>query len=207
MKKVFFPFVVLLLITTPVFSQNEFGFKLGISSYDIQKSEIGNTEDLQLTIKDASYGFQAGLYGRLGLLGIYVQPEVLLNSNFVNYRLQDLNNLDTLDKIRTAKYQNLDIPLMLMITPSIFKIYAGPVGHYFINDISDFTKKDKIKEIFNNLTYGYQAGVGIEFSGVALDIRYESNFSKNIKTFIVDEKEFKIDKSPSRFIFSLWFKI
>lgn len=207
MKNVFLSFVLFLLISSPIFSQSEFGFKLGISSYDIPKSEIGNTEDLQLTIKDASYGFQAGIYGRLGLLGIYVQPELLFNSNFVNYRLQDLNNLDTLDKIRTARYQNLDLPVMLIISPSIFKIYAGPVGHYFINNMSDFTKKDKIKEIFNNLTYGYQAGVGIAFSGVTIDVRYESNFSKNIKTFIVDETEFKIDKSPSRFIFSLWFKI
>lgn len=207
MKNIFLSLFLLFYTSSTLLSQNEFGFKLGLSSYDIQTNNIANTEDLQISIKDASYGFQAGVYGRLGLLGIYVQPEILFNSNFVNYRLQDLNNLDTLDNIRTTKYQNLDLPVMLMVTPSIFKLYAGPVGHYFINDISDFTKKDEIKELFNNLTFGYQAGIGVAFSGLVIDVRYESNFSKNIKTFVVDETEFKIDKSPSRFIFSLWFKI
>ncbi len=188
-------------------SQNEFGIKLGMSSYDIPKDNINNQQDLKISIKDASYGFQAGVYGRIGLLGLYVQPEILFNSNSYNYKLHNLGNADSLDQIRTSKYQNLDIPVMLMITPAFLKIYGGPVGHYHINSISDFTEKDKIKEEYKKITYGYQFGAGITLSGLTIDVRYEGNFGKNIKSFKIDGQEFLVDDSPSRVIFSLWFKL
>ena len=66
---------------------------------------------------------------------------------------------------------------------------------------------DKIKEEFKNLTYGYQLGAGVTFSGLTIDVRYEGNFSKSIKSFNIDGKTYEIDDSPSRVIFSLWFKL
>jgi len=93
-----------------------------------------------------------------------------------------------------------------MVNPSIFRFYAGPVGHYLIDDISDFTQKDKIKEILTNLKYGYQAGVGVAVKSVTFDVRYEGSISKTIRTFEIDGKEFTLDDSKSRFIFSVWFR-
>ena len=114
----------------------------------------------------------------MGLLGIYIQPEIIFNSNRVSYKLDDLTIADTIEEIRTTRYQNIDVPVLLMVTPSIFKIYAGPVGHYFLNSISDIDDKYKIKEEFEKLRYGYQLGAGITFKGLTVDVRYEGNFSK-----------------------------
>jgi hypothetical protein len=207
MKKTFFYLILLLVSINSSFAQSEFGIKVGMSTYDIPKDDIQNSSDLKLSIKSASYGFQAGVYGRLGILGINIQPEILFNSNTYTYKLSNLNNVDSLDQIRSTKYQNLDIPVMVMFTPAFFKLYAGPVGHYHINNISDFKDKDNIKEVFKNLTYGYQLGAGITFSGLTFDVRYEGNISKSIKTFKIDGKTYDIDDSPSRVIFSLWFKL
>ena len=205
MRKIFLVCTLAFFMSIHLYSQNELGLKLGLTSYDLAQKEIGSTEELKLSIKDAGYGFQFGIYGRIGLLGLYVQPEILLNSNIVRYKLEDLDNLDTLAQIRSTKYQDLDIPVLIMISPGFFKIYAGPVGHYHYKKISEFTNRDKIKEALNNLTYGYQFGVGITFNSLTLDVRYESNFSNTFKTFIIDDKEFKIDESPARVIFSAWF--
>jgi len=207
MKKFLFILLSLLYFSNNVLAQNEFGLKFGLSSYDLPKNKSLTADNIKLSIQDASYGFQAGVYGRIGLLGLYIQPEVLFNSNSVNFKIDDLNNLDTLNQIRTSSYKSLDIPVLFMITPSILKIYTGPVAHYLIDDISDFTKKDKLEEMFENLTYGYQLGVAASLGSLTIDVRYEGSFNKRIKTFIIDNQEFHLDDSPSRFIFSLWFRL
>lgn len=204
MKKALFIFIVTVLTISNSFSQNEIGVKLGLSSYNIPKSN--NSKELKLSIANASYGFQAGIFARIGLFGFYLQPEVDFNSNTVRYKISDLDNIDTLNNIRTSTYRNIDIPILFMINPSIFRFYAGPVGHYLIDDISDFTQKDKIKEILANLKYGYQAGVGVAVKSVTFDVRYEGSISKTIRTFEIDGKEFTLDDSKSRFIFSIWFR-
>ena len=207
MKKILIFIGVILIISNSIFSQSEFGFKIGLSSYDLATKNIGSSSDLKLSIDNASYGIHAGLYGRIGIMGLYIQPEILFNSNTINYKIEDLGNIDNLNQIRTTKYQNLDIPVMIMFTPSFFKLYAGPVGHYLVNDITEFKQKDKIKELFNNLTYGYQMGVGVTLNGLTLDVRYEGSFTNRLNTFVIDGKEFNFDHSPSRYIFSLWFKL
>ena len=188
-------------------AQNAFGIKAGLSSYDLANSHIASTSDIKFGLKNSKYGFHAGIYGRLGILGVYLQPEILFNSNSVNYKLSDLTTADTIEHIRTSKYQNIDIPVLIMITPSIFKLYAGPVGHYFLNSVSDIDRKFDIKEEVKKLRFGYQFGAGISFSGLTLDFRYEGNFSKQYKTFIIDGQEFKSDDAPSRVLISLWFNL
>lgn len=196
----------MVFVSKVAYSQNEMGLKIGLSSYDLPKNSYTNSEDIKLSIESAEYGFQFGMFARIGLLGFYIQPEIDFNSNRVRYRIHDLDNLDTLNSIRTSTYRNIDIPVLFMVNPSIFRFYAGPVGHYLIDDVSDFTHRDKIKEILNNLKYGYQAGVGVSVKRITLDLRYESGFSKSIRTFEIDGKEYNLDDSKSRYIFSIWFK-
>ncbi len=207
MKKTLFYLFIVIISINYSYSQAEFGIKVGMSSYDIPKDNIQNSSDLKLSIKSASYGFQAGVYGRIGLLGVNVQPEILFNSNTYNYKISNLGNVDSLGQIRSSKYQNLDIPVMIMFSPAFFKLYAGPVGHYHINSISEFKDTDKIKEKFKHFTYGYQLGAGVTFSGLTFDVRYEGNFSKSIKHFVIDGQTYDVDDSPSRVIFSLWFEL
>jgi hypothetical protein len=207
MKQLFLILIIWLTVSVVVNCQNEFGFKGGLSSYDLANRNIGSTSDLKFSLKDSKYGFHAGIYGRIGLMGIYIQPEVLFNSNSISYKLNDLTSADTIEQIRTSKYQNIDIPVLLMLTPSIFKIYGGPVGHYFLNSVSDIDNKYKIKEEFKKMRYGYQLGAGFTIKGLTIDFRYEGNLSKYYKTFIIDGKEFNADDSPSRILISLWFSL
>jgi len=205
MRKLVLLSLLTLLLQSKMHSQNELGVKIGLASYDLPQYEIGSTHDLKMSVLDATYGFQLGVYGRLGLWGLYIQPELLFNSNAIRYKIENLGNVDTLSQIFTTRYHDLDIPVLIVITPSIFKIYAGPVGHYHFDKISEFTSKTKIREALDNLTYGYQFGGGISFQGFTLDVRYEGNFSKTFKRFIIDDKEFEMDKSPARVIFSIMF--
>ena len=72
------------LLALPAFSQLDWGIKAGLSTTSISMDDavnIGSTYDVQ-AIKDASYGFHAGAFVRVSLLGIYIQPELLFSSTF-----------------------------------------------------------------------------------------------------------------------------
>jgi hypothetical protein len=189
-------------------AQSQIGVKLGVSSYDLPTDVLElNSRDLKLSIEGANYGIHFGLYGRIGILGFYLQPEVLFNSNSVQYRVDDFDQNSTIEEIRTEKYQNIDIPVLVMFAPSIFRVYAGPVGHYFLYSSSALSTIEGFKEEFKTLKYGYQAGLGIQIGALMVDARYEGNFNKYGDHITIDGEPFSFSSTPSRIMISLAFKL
>lgn len=208
MKKIVLTSSLILFVLSSILTQNQVGIKVGLSSYDLPSDVLDlSGKDIQLSIENANYGVHFGVYARLGLLGFYLQPELSFNSNSVQYRIQDFNDTEVVDDIRTEHYQNIDIPVLIMFTPSIFRVYAGPVGHYFLNSTSELKTINGLKEEFKTLTYGYQAGVGIQILGLSLDVRYEGNFNKFGDHIVIDGEPYQFSSTPSRFLLSVGFKL
>jgi len=209
MKKILIVFLAIFLFTNLSISQSQLGLKIGLSSYDLPTEDLIDLtgHELQLSVEDANYGIHFGVYARIGILGFYLQPEVLFNSNSVQYRITDFNSNESIDDIRTEHYQNIDIPVLIMFTPSIFRVYAGPVGHYFLHSTSELKTIEGLKEEFKTLTYGYQAGLGVQIWGISVDLRYEGNFSKFGDHIIIDGEPFEFSSSPSRVLVSVGFKL
>ncbi len=207
MRNLIIILVVVVFSIRANYAQGELGFKVGVSSYDFAAKSLINKEALKLSIDHASYGFEFGMYGRIGILGLYLQPEVLFRSNTVNYHLQDFSNVGTIDKITSATYNRVDIPVLLMANAAFFKFYLGPVGQYEFDYIKSLLSKQKKTSIENKFYIGYQLGLGISFNGLTLDLRYESNFSDYTDSFEFGGKQYNVSNRPSRYILSLWFKI
>jgi hypothetical protein len=209
MKKIWIPLFIIFLSSSFINSQSQIGIKLGLSSYDLPMDAIDlNNEELQLSVENANYGVHFGAYVRIGLLGFYIQPELNFNSNSVDYRIQDFDATEgTVDEIRTAHYQNIDIPVLIMFNPSIFRLFAGPVGHYFLDSSSELKSIKGLKEEFKTLTYGYHAGVGIQIGSLGIDLRYEGNFTKFGNQITLEGQPFEFSTTPSRIIASLAFKL
>ncbi len=188
-------------------SQSEFGIKLGISSYDFTSKNLINQDELRLSIENSSYGFEFGIYGRIGILGLNLQPELLFSSNTVYYHFQDFSNVNTIDKITSATYNRVDIPVLLVVNAAFFKFYLGPVGQYEFDYIKSLFSKEEVPGVNNKLSLGYQLGGGISFNGLTIDLRYESNFSDYINSLQIGGRQFDISNRPSRYILSLWFRI
>jgi hypothetical protein len=208
MKKIVLPILLTILTIPLIYGQNGIGVKLGVSSYNLPDDVLElEGKDLQISVENADYGIHFGIYGRIGLLGFHLQPEVNFNSNTVEYRLNELGSEGTVGEIRKEHYQNIDIPLLIMISPSIFRLYLGPVGHYFLHSTSELNNVDGLKQEFKTLKYGYQAGFGIELTGIGVDVRYEGNLSKFGDHITIDGNHYEFDSSPSRWLFSVTFKL
>jgi len=179
-----------------------FGLKGGLNTQVNKPQDIilgtGDTS-LNLGINKSTFGTQFGAYFRFGK-GIFIQPEILFNSNRVDYKIGESSVNEV---IKNEKYQYLDIPVLVGFKLGPVRVQGGPVGHYFLNSTSELTDFDGYKARFKQMTWGWQTGLNIGAGRFSFDLRYEGNFSNqgNHITFFGDKYEFA--NTPSRLILGL----
>lgn len=188
-----------ILISTGAFAQSGFGIKGGLNY-----GATGEYESFSQVVGDASTiengnsrsGYHLGLFGKVGLFGIFIQPEILytrLNTEYSNF---------------TYKIDKLDAPVLVGINIlGPLNIKAGPSFQYILNN----TLEDsflKINDVENEITVGYQLGAGINLGRLGFDLRYEGAFGEN-NAFgeRAMDQNFKIDSRPSQWILSLSYNL
>ena len=197
--------ICLILFSTTAYTQLELGVKAGIHSYDLSNiTELELKEgDLSFTLDPgaATYGFQFGLYSRVKLLGIFIEPALLLNSTEFSYTLTDE---DVVDQITKERFLNMDIPVLLGVAIFPFlKAKIGPVGHVHLDSSSDLIDIDGYSQTLDRLKYGYQLGLGLDILRIRADFLFEGNLSKFGDHITINDSNFSFDKNASRFIFNL----
>ncbi len=201
--------ILVILVAVPAFSQIKFGLKAGVSTTNVKMADLktltsGNTSYTVEAIKNANYGFHAGAFVRFSLMGFYLQPELLFTSRTDEYRVTDLSN--PLQSIETKQqFNRLDLPVMLGVRLGPLRINAGPSARLLINSPKDLISNPDFKSMYNNLTFGYQAGLGVDFlKRITLDLRYEGSLTGFQNQ--IDEAgngKIKLDDRPNAFLLSV----
>ena len=182
----------------------KWGVRLGLSTPDIKPADVVNgikTDSVQVKIGDANYGFHFGTFVRFGAAKFFVQPELNFNSSKVTYNVKALKGA-ALDSIQKEKFYNLDIPVLLGVKLSSFRLNGGPVAHLHLSNTSDLTKIKNYQSKFESLKWGYQLGLGADFGKLGIDLRYEGNFDKFGDHINIGGKPYSFDKNPSRLLAS-----
>jgi hypothetical protein len=201
-------FIILFsLLASDLHGQVKFGFKAGLASYDIGTDSIrvvdnGIQERYTIRINEANYGFHAGMVLQININGFIIQPEVLWNTNRVDFKITEAGNVG---RVISETYQFLDVPLLIGTKAGPLRLNIGPVGHVFLRNTSGLIDFDGYKEDFRSLTLGYQAGLGLDFWKLFIDIRYEgnlSNFGNHITFF---GKPYQFTERPRRLLASIAF--
>ena len=209
MKKLLF-ISLSLLFTISASAQLRFGLKGGISTTDVDASDLNilgpnGTSDLLFQLENANYGVHAGLLIQAQIGTFFFQPEILYNSNSADFRVTDTRNGQNVERILRESYQNIDIPLMMGFKLGPIRLQGGPVGHLFLSSNSDLVDISGYTQTFDNLTYGWQAGLGIDIWQIVIDIKYEGNFDNYGYHFTIDGDPYSFSKTPSRLIGSIGF--
>jgi hypothetical protein len=208
MKKSFF--VLFMLISTLSYSQFEIGIKAGLSSLDLSPESIlinNGDNTSEISIAQANYGFHFGLYTRVCIANIFIEPSFLFNSNSVDYNLDEqIFDTGIISSIKSETYNNLDIPLMVGMKVGFFRIQGGPVAHIFINSASELTEIDGYSQKFKDATYGFQGGVGLDILKIRIDLNYETNLSRFGGDIDINGNPYQFDQRPSRLVASLGIK-
>ncbi|MBK8702989.1 MAG: PorT family protein [Saprospiraceae bacterium] len=207
MKNRLFICLILVMSALAVQAQLRVGLKIGLSTTDIQGEDLsilepGGAQRFRLALEEAKYGIHGGVVIRWQINKFVLQPEVNFNSSSAEYQFDDLQNPSN-SGIRTEKYQNLDIPLLLGVKFGPLRLQAGPVGHVFISSVSDLADVDGFKDRYESLTFGWQGGLGLDLWKFMLDLRYEGNFTKYGDHISFFGNDYNFDDRPARFLFSL----
>lgn len=199
--------LLLLFVCSFTFGQSEFGMKLGMQSYSIDKLERLSVESVgeavDLAIQDVDLGFHAGFYGRIKIAALYIEPALLLNSHSATYQIQSDSSGTNVNSVHKEYYQNLDIPITLGIKFGPVKIHAGPVAHIHLKSTSELFDVKDYEQRFSDASFGYQAGLALDIKKLRIEANYEGNFSKFGDHMVFAGQEIQFSQSPSRLIFSV----
>lgn len=201
--------VLSVFLALPAFSQVNFGIKAGVSTTNVKMEDVktltsGETEYLVNAIKAANYGFHAGAFVRFSVFGFYLQPELLFASRTDEYTIIDAEN-PTAETIKKQQFNQLDLPIMLGAKLGPVRLNAGPSARLLINSPEDLIDDPDFKAIYNDLTFGYQAGIGVDIvKKITLDLRYEGSLQKyQTKIENAAGTKFTLDDRPNAFLFSV----
>lgn len=183
--------IILTLLLPTVFIANaqlKFGVKGGITSTSIKADDVIKVSDqaefdeLVVKGKNSKIGFQGGVFARLTIVKLYIQPELLFTSTSGEIEVSAIGGTeDGVTKIREQEFRQIDFPIMLGYKAGPLRLQVGPVGTIMLSSdpALDMFNDVSVKEEFNGATWGYQVGIGFDlFKKVTIDVKYEGNLSK-----------------------------
>jgi opacity protein-like surface antigen len=131
-----------------------------------------------------SPGYHAGLFTRVDISSLYVQGELLYASK--------KSKVETgLAGSQQVKWNSIEVPVLVGIKllqqdHLNLRIFGGGVYSYVLNDKSSILQEvSQSFKKFDKSNIGYQAGAGVDFGRLSLDLKYEgalTNISKEFKS-------------------------
>ncbi len=209
MKRLILTKVCFLFVLNIGISQIEFGMKAGLHSFDLANESIlvpGSNEQMELNFLESEYGFQFGLYSRIKLFGLYIEPSFMLHTTSVNFTLNEIGDNGIANSIINERFTNLDIPVLVGFKLLFFKAFVGPVAHLNIDSTSDLIDIAGYSQRFDRATYGFQTGLGFDIWKLRLGIKYEGNLSKFGDQMLMGNQNVSFDKRPSRIIANVGYR-
>lgn len=189
-------FIVIFILSIPsVFSQ--IGIDLGIKG-GLNYNGNGNyfkTINNTIESPDRNIGYHLGVYGKLGTK-LYFRPELVYTSTKSEYT----EGIFELKKIDAPLLAGLKI-----IGP--LSVFIGPTLQYILDtDLEDAT----VSDLENNVSVGFNFGIGASLSKLGVDLRYERGFSENETTIILNNTPItqdRLDTRPDQLILSVSYRI
>jgi opacity protein-like surface antigen len=184
----------------------KFGVCAGLSSSSVNFTDVTNiasgAEKYNIVAGNAMVGFHFGLFGRIKIANLFVQPELLFTSSGGQVKVQDLTS--NTESIKNQTYNKIDVPVLAGLKFGPARIEVGPVASFTLSQKSNFLNTAAYTQDFKKATIGYQAGVGLDIlKTITVDLKYEGSLSKIGNGLTIDGNSYPFDSRNSQFILSL----
>jgi len=206
MKKLILILVASLFIFTASDAQIfKYGIKAGIGFSSLKIEDLTGIDDgadvYDLVTGESVMGYHVGIQTRIKLAMIVIQPELYFNAGGGTVE-QIVENGAT--EVLNVNFSRIDLPLLVGVKLGPARINVGPVGSYILKEESDLTELQPDYTIFTSaMTWGFQAGLGVDISKFSIDARYEGSLSALGETLSIGGSDFTLDARPSQWIISL----
>jgi hypothetical protein len=200
MKKLF-AIGLIILLSVPAFSQIKFGIKAGAETTTVPTYEYGNGSATIDALEDASWGYHAGLFLRIKLGPVYLQPEAVFASTSFDYNVKT----STVTDLKTQTFNRLSVPLLVGFKLGPVRINAGPAASIMIGTPSALISDPNFEDMYKGAVWGYQAGLGIDLlSRLTLDVRYAGSLGDVLGDAVtISGQTFNLDYGQSSLLLSV----
>jgi hypothetical protein len=171
MRRVIFTLVVFLFFAGSASAQYLPNFQFGLTAGG-NYSNFPSAADYQTK---GNIGYQAGVYTRLGGLGLEFQPELYLQKTTVT--ITDNGEAGGVNK---SYFTTANLPLLVgykMGNDNLgVRVNTGPVLVFRLQNDQQFVDGQRLN--YTDQNYGWQLGGGLDFHDLSIDIRYEAGLNK-----------------------------
>jgi hypothetical protein len=188
-------------------SQLKIGIRGGLNWSFLKANDIleANPSYDLLFEDDLRSGYHIGVITQAEISDFFIQPELLFTSNKSDVSVREIASGD-IEELIEQKFYKIDLPVLVGYKFGPVKLEAGPVGtlllkNTLVDDVKDFV--NDFEQKYKTVTFGYQAGLGVQVSSLTLDLKYEGGFGKLSKSVQIDEEVFKTDSRMSQIILSV----
>jgi hypothetical protein len=205
MMKKLLVIVLAALIAIPSYSQIfKFGIKGGGQSNTCPTYNFTTGTNNITSVKDAGWGFHAGIFARIKILALYVQPEVYFGSNKFDYKVKEGVNPET---IKSQTFNRVSIPLLVGVKFGPFRVNAGPAASLMVTKPEALLSDSNFENLYKSSLWGYQAGIGFDLlKKLTIDARYAGGLGDMLGSKVtLGTQTFNMDYSQTSFIISLGF--
>jgi hypothetical protein len=193
-------FGLIIILSTPLFSQVKFGIKAGAETTTVPTYQCGNGDATIDALKDASWGYHAGIFLRFNLGPVYLQPEAVFASTSFDYNV----TTTTLTELKTQKFNMISIPVLIGFKLGPLRLNAGPAASIMIGSPEALINDPEFEKMYKGAVYGYQAGAGIDIGSLTLDIRYAGSLGEKYGDSVtIGDQTFKLDYGQSSLLLSI----
>lgn len=143
----------------------DYGIRVGANMSSIRSL----SDDINI---GSGWGFQTGAYVGLDFALFAITPELNYSRSSATYDAQKIGG-----QFGNLVFETLDVPILFsMSVLGPLKLKAGP--SFTLWSRAQLPESD----IYYNVksSYGYVAGLGLEFSNIGVDVRYNGSFSSTI---------------------------
>jgi hypothetical protein len=201
MMKKLLAIVLLAFVSISAFSQIKFGIKAGAATTTVPTYSLTNGTNNIEALKNAAWGLQAGVFLRLSLLGIYLQPEAVFATNTYDYKVTTVTGSSVLSQ----KFNRMEVPVLLGFKIGPLRLNAGPSASVPIGSPKALINDPNFDNMYKGTTFGYQAGAGLDIlKTLALDVRYGGSLSKKFGNAVsIGSQTFNLDERQPSLILSV----
>jgi hypothetical protein len=196
-------FMALLGWTTSFAQIFEFGMRGGVNATDVRVNEIF-TLNFDSIVSYASEGnrggFHIGAYTRFKLLGLQLQPELLLTRINGAFDYQEIIQWQTTTLVQEYTATRIDVPILAGMQLGPVRGLLGPVASLTLSSTMPNVDRE-------NWYYGFQAGVGLDLWRLTMDLRYEGSLMNVTKGVNIYGRQFDFDARVSQVIFAVGYRI
>ena len=187
--------LIFLVSGASVFAQVDFGPRVAL----LQSRMSLKNEAAVVSEADAATGYQLGVFMRVKLSGLSIQPELLYSKMKSGYQIEGAGAYN-------LEFDRLNLPVMVGYEVGPVRLQGGPTFSLLLEDTREQPNGTLLylRDEYNEVSLGYQAGIGVDFHNFVFDIKFERDLTNQGDNL---DRGLTAEQRQTHFIFALGYKL